>query len=424
MKLSAAVPAAQSPDEVWYALLALLPPGPELERVARTTGAILRNRGVKGAQGLLRMALCYSLCDLSFKDTAAWSNANRSASISKWGVLHRLRQCGDWLVELVSQKLATQAPTVAFGGFSLKLIDASRIAQPGSRGETWRLHAIYDPWSSRLVDLQLTGNEGGERLDRFGFSPGDLVVGDRGYAHRRGLAHVAECGADFLVRMNWNNVPLEHRDGEPFDLFSFLRKLKDEEPGEIVLRTAADARHGIASTPCRLVAVRKPEAAAEATRQKALAEAKKQKRTLASETLEACSYVIVLTSVETCRLDAVQILAIYRLRWQIELLFKRLKSLLKLKNLRTRNTETARAAIAAKLLGALLIQELASKARAAADWNFTQMIAKALQNGVLGCEAVKRLLNNPALPISWLSEAPRTRQQQCLVTKALLLDCS
>lgn len=424
MKLSAAVPVAQSPDEVWHALLALLPSGPELERVARTTGAIRRKRGVKGATELLRIALSYSFCNLSFKDTAAWSYANQTAAISKWGVLHRLRRCGDWLVELVSQKLSTQIPPVTVGGFALKLIDASRIAQPGSKGETWRLHAVYDPLAGRLLDLQLTGNEGGERLDRFEFAPGDLVIGDRGYAHRRGLAHVAASSADFLVRINWYNVPLEHQDGGSFDLFGFLRGLKGEVPGEVTVRTVADKRNSIPSTECRLVAVRKSEAAAEAARAKVIAEAKKQKRTLTPQTLEACGYILVLTSVTTKALDAVQVLALYKLRWQIELLFKRMKSLLKVDSLRTRHVETARAAIAAKILGALLVQELASIAGVGASWNYTQLMGKALEQALLGCEAVKRLIVNPALPVPWLKEAPRNRQQQCPVTWALLLDCS
>lgn len=424
MKLSAAASVAQTPSKAWLAILELLPSGPELECVARTTGAIRRKRGVKGAAELLRVALSYSLCDLSFKATAAWSAANRSASITKWGVLHRLRQCGDWLVELVSQKLRQQLPPVPIAGFSLKLVDASRIALPRGKGEAWRLHALYDPWSRKLVDLELTGDEGGERLDRFAFGPGDLVVGDRGYAHRRGLAHVAASGADFLVRINCHNVPLEGQDGNPLDLIGFLRSLHGQAPGEASVRTKPDTRHGIPAVACRLVAQRKSPEATEAARAKVIAEAKKQGREPQASTLEACGYVLVLTSADRQRLDPVQVLALYKLRWQIELAFKRMKSLLKLGSLRTRNAQTARAAIAAKLLGALLIEELAARAGTGADWSFTETMAKVLQQAVLGQEAVETFLEQPHLPVPWLKEAPRTRQQQCLVTEALLLDAA
>lgn len=49
---------------------------------------------------------------------------------------------------------------------------------------------------------------------------------------------------------------------------------------------------------------------------------------MTSATLEAADVVLVLTSLPATTDDAADILALYRLRWQIEWAFKRLKSLL------------------------------------------------------------------------------------------------
>lgn len=416
---------AESPvpqDEAWKSILALLPPGPELERWARTTGAIRRRRGVKRASDLLRVALSYAFCNLTFKSASAWCRANRSADLSKWAVLRRLKGCGRWLEFLIVEKLKERMPPVPLQGLAIKLIDASRVAPEGSRGESWRIHAAYDPWGGQLVDIHITGDEGGERLDRFTVKQGDLVVADRTYATRRGLAHVVASHAHFLVRTNWQNVPLETEDGQPFDLFAALRSLKGLVPGEFAVRTVPDKRHGIRGVECRLVAARKPPEAAEAAREKVLAEAKRKGTNPDPRTLEACSYILLLTSVDSRTLDMGQILALYRLRWQIELTFKRLKSLLKVDVLRNRNAETARAAMAAKLLGALLVEDLATRAAPGANWSLTQLFGDVLRQAIMGAEAVNRLLTDPLLPTNWLREPPRNRQQQCQVTKALLLD--
>ena len=46
-----------------------------------------------------------------------------------------------------------------------------------------------------------------------------------------------------------------------------------------------------------------------------------------AESIEAAGYVELFTTVDKSRLSAARCMHLYRLRWQIELLFKRLKSL-------------------------------------------------------------------------------------------------
>ncbi|WP_413038065.1 transposase [Pseudomonas marginalis] len=75
-----------------------------------------------------------------------------------------------------------------------------------------------------------------------------------------------------------------------------------------------------------------------------------------SKTVEAAGYVVVVTTLNC--LDAQGILALYRHRWQVELAFKRMKSLLGLSHLRKKNPEGAKAWLQGKLLVACLIERL------------------------------------------------------------------
>ena len=425
MRLSAAAPTksllGEDPSDL-SSLLALALSGPELKRVARTTGALIRERAVDGVGGLLRLALTYSVCNFSLNATAAWSRENGSASMSKWGVLYRLRNAGDWLLELVSRQLSRRVPVPAVAGFRVHVVDATRVASSGSKGETARLHAVLDPFTGRLVKLDLTDDSGGERLGRFQYERGSLVTGDRGYAHRRGLAEVVAAGSDFLVRTNARNVPLEHRDSSKFDLFAFLRSLDSYTPGEVEVQTQPDKRNGIPAVAARLVAVRKPEKAAEAARQKVLFEARKKGRTPDPLTLEACSYVMILTSTTRARADATQVLAIYKLRWQVELPFKRMKSIFEFDVLRAKDPGLVKTTLAGKLLAILLVDDLAEKAGTTVNWSFASLVGQAIRQVILGSEAAERVLSNPSRSITSMAESPRARQQQGPVTKALLLD--
>lgn len=116
----------------------------------------------------------------------------------------------------------------------------------------------------------------------------------------------------------------------------------------------------------RMCAVKLSEAAQE----KAVRKARKQnskKGTVKPETLEAARYVFACTTLDRA-FPAETILEYYRGKWQIELAFKRLKSLLHLGHLRRKDTDSARAWIHAKLLLAFLIEAIQRAARDFSPW--------------------------------------------------------
>ena len=87
------------------------------------------------------------------------------------------------------------------------------------------------------------------------------------------------------------------------------------------------------------------------------------------QTLEAASYVFVFTTLSP-DIAATQVLEIYRLRWQIEIEFKRLKSLIQLGHLKKHDDLAARSWLQGKLLVALLIARLIAHAERISPWGY------------------------------------------------------
>jgi hypothetical protein len=356
----------------WPYLLSFLPSAEELERTAREWGALRRRRGVASAEALLRLALAYGFCGFSLRRTAAWAQAAQVADISDVALLKRLRKAADWLGFLVGNKLAERAATLrkASEPIHLRIVDATSISRHGSRGTDWRVHLDFDLDRLSIGDVEVTDAKGAESLTRFEWRAQDLVIADRGYVNRRGLESVVAAGAHFLVRLNWRNLPLLDAEGARFDLLPALRSLPDAAACEFAVRIAHDRTSGLSASPYRLVAVRKSEAAAERSRRHRMRVASKKGHNMDPRTLEAAGYVFVLTSAPAKMLSTEHVLDLYRFRWQIELAFKRMKSLLHLGDLPVKDPALARSVLYAKLLAALILEDLTDRFLAFSPWGY------------------------------------------------------
>ena len=113
----------------------------------------------------------------------------------------------------------------------IHLVDGSLISEPGSTGSNWRLHYSATLPSLHCDEVLVTGPEVGESFSRYTVQPGDLLIGDRGLAHRKGIRHVLEGGGDVIVRLNLTNVPLMDDQGQRFNLLSHLCRLHGTQVG-------------------------------------------------------------------------------------------------------------------------------------------------------------------------------------------------
>jgi hypothetical protein len=345
-------------EEDWAYLLSFLPPRMELERSAGSWGAIRRVREISSGSDLLRLMMAYGFCGMSLRRTAAWAGDIGVANISDVSLLERFRKGADWLGHVLAIKLADHAAMTPEGtpGLKARLIDASTVTRVGGKGVDWRLHLTLDLASLKVDAIELTDSSGGERLSRFEFQPNEIVVGDAGYAHRAGLESVLDQGAEFLVRLNWSNLPL--------DLITCCRSVVGTEPAEFVVRVRGSKMRAV-----RLLIVRKTAAAAAESRQRKEKERNK-KGSVDLRTLEASEYVMLLTSAPPEQLTTEQAFELYRFRWQIELTFKRLKSLLHFDQLPAKDTALAQVILFAKLLGALLVDDYTERYVSFSPWGY------------------------------------------------------
>jgi len=371
-------------EEDWPFLLTLLPG--DLDASAKAFGALRRKRAVGSAEVLLRLAFAYGYCGLSLRGTATWAREAGLAALSDVALLKRLRGAGHWLGHLLATKLAERSALAREAwprDLRVRLLDATALSRPGSCGTDYRVHLGFDLGTLTMDAVEVTSAAVGESLKRFTLREGEIGLGDRGYAHRQGIADAVAAGGAVIVRLNWHNVPLQHPEGKPFDLFSALKSLGPTQVGEWAVRTAP-GKDGTPAVWGRLVAVRKSPQAAEAARRKVRERARKKGQTPDRRSLEAADYCFVFTTVAAARLSAEAVLELYRFRWQIELAFKRMKSLLELDEMAAQDDALCRTFLYVKLLATLLVEELSRQWVDFSPWGYRSRATAVAVAGVSG----------------------------------------
>jgi hypothetical protein len=353
-------------DQDWAVIADRIGRAIDLEGTARSSGVLRRKRRIRSGSDLLRLALAYGPGGQSLRQTAAWSQLQGVASLSDVGLMYRLRSAADWLGEVASGLLARRdgegEGTALPQGLRLRVLDASTISPPG-KGPRWRLHALYDVAEERFSQLELCGWRTAETLEHARVGSGDLVIGDRVYARPGGLRHVAEAGGDFLARLGRRSLRLDLPDGEAFDLAAVLDESDRTGWCDLAVRVLDGGDAKRPPLPARLVVLKKPPDAAEAARQKALRASQRGGHANDPVSLRAAEHLMLITSLDRERASPEQLGGLYRLRWRIELAFKRMKSLLHIDRLPAKDEGLARTWIFAHLIVALLIEDLSPHLR-------------------------------------------------------------
>ncbi len=223
--------------------------------------------------------------------------------------------------------------------------------------------------------MLLTPPAQGETPRRFSVQTGDIFIADPGFANAPGVAHVIDAEADVIVRTNLVTLPLFTAHGGRFDMLAHLRQLHTAEAGAEIgdwpvwVKADKAGKAGKRMIKGRLCAVKKSEAATQAGQRRVKRESQRGGAQVQPQTLEAAGYVFVFTTLDSSY-SAEQVLELYRMRWQIELVFKRLKSLLGLGHLKKHDEMAARAWLQGKLMVACIFEKLLAMAEHISPWGF------------------------------------------------------
>jgi hypothetical protein len=337
-------------DEDWEYVRTLLPG--DLEQSACRTGALLRCRNIPDAASFMRIALAYAVSDLSLKDVAAWASALQLAEITGPGLFYRLRQAEEWLEQVLGQVLSDQVPQAA-SGLRLRVVDATVLNGPGPKPVQWRAHVSIDPSTGSIRAVELTDDSGGEKFSRHHFRAHEVVLGDRAYATARGLYAVRQQEAHAVARFNPANL-----------------RTCDEKRRRIYLaeKEAEIPKVGAAEFPLK-IPVPPPPTRSHKTWDSAKAIAWIPARAIAART-RADEVIWLITTLAPPQMPAVGICGLYRVRWQIELLFKRLESLLHMDALPSREGPTAKGWLLARLIAAALAQRIVRPSGPLSPWGY------------------------------------------------------
>jgi hypothetical protein len=275
------------------------------------------------------------------------------AELSDKAVLGRMRKMAPWLGHILTALLNERlGQPLTDGELALSLVDGSIICAPG-KGASWRLHARYDPDRGRFTDLVLTNMKQAERADMTRIDAGRVTIFDKNYATRRSLRAVVDAGGDFIARLGWRSLVLTGADGKKVDLPSLLQE-------GVPLREAT-VRIGDIDRDLRLLIRPLPPESAERQRARRRRKASRTGKRLDPRTTKAAGFLTLLTSLPERVLPAESVCEAYRDRWQIEVGFKRLKSLGDIDTLPTDDPQLGKTWILAHLIAAVLTEDIADE---------------------------------------------------------------
>ena len=396
----------------------------DIEGSVRYSGALRRKRVIQSGLDLLRFVFLYSLSDYSLRMVGLWGTVQEWGSLCKSGLRKRLRQCQPWIgMLIVSVLLGSQRIRAQKTGLRLRLIDVTNVSQPGSHQIDWRLHMSFEPDQVRIGEVQLSDGSQGESLTRWQFQPNEVILADRIYGVPRSLGVLLGAKAFFAIRIGWQNLPVQDWEGQPFAISRWL-SVQSRDPAHPPAQVSLWVCTPQGRFPIRLVAQAIPPEKAEQIRRHLRAEAKRKKTRLDERTLLAAGFVLLASNLPEADWTAGEILAVYRFRWQIELVFKRLKGLLSFDHLRASDPQLAQTYLLSKILVALLLGEaqwriaLASPAtfedpdRPVSLWRLTQLLHETFRQAVCGSLTLAVVQKHWPQLDRYLCDEPRRRRSQ------------
>jgi hypothetical protein len=324
-------------------------------------GIIQRQREIKTPADLMMLNLFHLINGCSLMEISEVARLLKIGEFSDVAIMKKFAKCEEWF-KWISEQLSPgmvidykKPPYLE--NYRVVAFDASKVVEKGRSGQTYHLHYGIDIHKMCCVDYKITKEEIGEKLGNFSLAKGDLAIADRAYGTINGVEHCVENEAGYIFRLRTNCFKVYDADGEVINFLSQFQGLEPEQCKDFsgFVRTKTGNRIAI-----RVCAKRKSKKTFEKTKKKLLRRQSKEGKKLSETTIKFNEYIVFATSLPSS-ISTVDILETYRYRWQIEIFFKRLKSILNLGDLPKKSENSSLAWLNGKLMVALLMELFLSK---------------------------------------------------------------
>ena len=357
-------------NEDWPILLSFFPNN--WAELASDTDALKGLRKYKDVESYMRTLLIHIACGYSMRETAARAKLSGLADISDVALLGRLKKAKDWLHSMCVALFEAQGIALSTqSDFQVRLFDATNVKEPGKTGSLWRIHYSVQIPSLACDFFKLTTTKGkgtGESFFQYSIKKGDYIIADAGYSTPSGIHHVASKKAYVILRVNPHNLPMINLKGRQFSLLEKVTAIK--RPGTVKSWFVLIPGRSGAMVKGRVCVIRKTEEAIKLAHKKIKRSAQKSGQSTRPETLEYAKYVIVFATYPEDSFSDIEVLNWYRARWQVELIFKRFKSIAQLGHLPKHSDDSSKAWLYGKLFVALLTNKLIEYASSVSPWGY------------------------------------------------------
>ena len=323
--------------------------------------AIERNREIKNGYDFMMLNMSYLSQKCSLLEISEIARLRGIGNLSDTAYMNRFAKCNEWFKWIISEinpgKTNEYQMPSSFCGYRLIAIDMSKVTSKGAVKTTYHLHYATDIFNMTSTQYKITDQKTGESLTNFAVAPNDIVVADRGYGKKKGIEYCLKHGGHFIFRIKNKAFNLYDAHRKPIDLLSFLQEVTVDVASELTVYMETSSK---ALLPLRLCAIKKTDKSIETSNKKIHRTEQRRQIKISEETKKSHDYIFVVTSLPP-EISADEILEAYRYRWQVELYFKRLKSIMDFGDLPKKNVNAMMTWLNGKLMVALLIEMIISE---------------------------------------------------------------
>ena len=184
----------------------------------------------------------------------------------------------------------------------------------------FRVHMDYNLNRNCMQEIKVTDHHTAESLQHHVLSKNDIYILDAGYGKAKTYVYATVLNkSDVIMRITPNHLKVYSDEKTPIDLHMRLNKTKEK-----IFEIFCYIKYENCMYPIRIIASKIPEDKMQAVIKRKKRKAQKSQTKTRAKTLVYAQWTIIATSLIS-EFSKEEILNIYRSRWQVELLFKRIK---------------------------------------------------------------------------------------------------